>query len=170
MTGPEVEVEFRQLESDEKENAYCHLRTNPSFKGRPSWFFRLGIINKGGRAIREADVRVERIEILEENSEFKDLNVSPFFLHWSNEHTDDSRSLHPGTPVFVDVVCSVQGENTVFILYKGRHKDAGIPSALPPGQYRFTIKVMDSEITLVQRDVYVDFDGQWDNLKMNLDK
>ena len=107
---------------------------------------------------------------MEKNGEFKELHFSPFFLHWSNELPDDSRSLHPDTPVFVEVVCSVQGENTVFILHKRKHAGAGIPGVLPPGQYRFTIKVMDPEITPVQREVYVDFDGQWDNLKMSLDQ
>ena len=163
-----VEVEFKQVEPSEQENEYCHLRANPNYDGKPSWFFRLGIINKGRKAVRAADVLVEKIATLEKNGGFKELHFSPFFLHWSNEHTDDSRSLHPETPVFVDVVCSVQGENTVFILHKRKHAGAGIPSTLPPGQYRFKIKVVDAEITPVQREVYVDFDGQWDNVKVNL--
>jgi len=165
---PGIDVEFRPLARDETENDYCHLRTNPSFNRRPSWFFRLGIINKGRKAVRAADVLVEEIATLEKNGEFKELHFSPFFLHWSNEHTDDSSSLHPETPVFVDVVCSVQGENTVFILHKRKHAGAGIPSTLPPGQYRFKIKVVDPEITPVPREVCVDFDGQWDNVKVNL--
>src|SRR3989338_5203202 len=133
---PRPEIKFKYLLSTDKENGYCHLRRNTSFDSKLSWWFRIVINNVGKRRIEECDVRVEKIEQLINETQ-KTVSTTPFFLHWGNENTDDSRSIYPNTEVFCDVVFTVNGYSKVFIHHKMKHSGAGIPSALDPGKYIF---------------------------------
>jgi hypothetical protein len=170
LKRPKPEIKFEYLLSTDNENNYCHLRRNTSFGGKLSWWFRIGINNNGKHKhrIEECDVRVEKIEQVMEDGSIKVILTSPFFLHWANENTDNSRSVYPDSEVFCDVVFTVDGYNKVFIHHKGKHSGAGIPSMLDPGKYIFSIKLLGANISPVKKQIRIDFDDRWDNLMMKL--
>ncbi len=165
---PKPEIRFEYSLSTENENNCCHLRINTSFENKPSWFFRIGVNNKGSQRIDECDVRVEKIEREQNNNSWKGVVNAPFFLHWANENTDNSRSVYSNSEVFCDVVFTVSGLDKLFIFHKAKHSGAGIPSYLGPGKYLFYIKLFGTNISPVERKIEIDFDGSWDKLKMKL--
>ncbi len=163
---PKIEVTFRHAPG-QQENEFCHLRTNPQF-GSKSWFFRLKVNNVRRDTAEMADVRVEKIEE-EVSGEFKELSISPFFLHWANEQGDNSRNLHHDTPVFVDVVYTVEDVQEFFVFHKPKHAGAGIPSRLSPGKYKFTVKILAPNIRPpVKKTLLIAFDGNWEALSLEL--
>lgn len=164
---PKPEVKFEYLLSSSNENNYCHLRRNTTFNGKLSWFFRIGVDNKGLRRIEECDVRVEKIEKFE-NGNNKNIPISPFFLHWANENTDNSRSIYKNSEVFCDVVFTAEDVNKIFIFHKAKHSGAGVPSYLDPGKYIFHIKLLGANISPLEKSLKIDFSDKWDNLKMEL--
>lgn len=168
LKRPKPEIKFEYLLSADNENNYCHLRRNISFAGKLSWWFRIGVNNKGKQRIEECDVRVEKIERVIAGGLNKTITTSPFFLHWANENTDNSRSIYPDSEVFCDIVFTVEGYDKVFIHHKSKHTGAGVPSILDTGEYMFSIKLFGSNISPVQKQIQVNFDGHWDNLKMAL--
>jgi len=165
---PRPEIKFEYLLSVDGKNNYCHLRRNVSFNGKLSWWFRIGIDNRGKERIEECDVRVERIEQVVSGEPNKTITKSPFFLHWANENTDNSRSIYHDSEVFCDVVFTVEGYDKLFIHHKSKHNIAGIESLLSPGKYIFSIKVLGANITPVEKQILLNFTGQWNNLKMTL--
>jgi len=165
---PKLEIKFEYLLSVDNENNYCHLRRNTSFDGKLSWWFRIGIDNGGKQRIEECDVRVEKIEQIRDDGSNKTITTSPFFLHWANENTDNSRDIYPDSEVFCDVVFTVEGYDKLFIHHKSKHAGAGIPSVLDTGKYIFSIKLLGSNISPVKKQIQIEFDGHWDNLKMML--
>jgi len=164
---PKIGIDFRQIEPGIQSNGYCNLRLNSSFESKKSWFFRLRIRNGGKTNVVGADVRVEKVE-KEVKGRFEQLEYSPFFLHWANEQTDDSRNLYHDSPVFVDVVYTVEGIEDLFVFHKFKHSEAGIPSRLPPGKYRFALKVVAPDIFPVSRTVVITFSGDWSDLRLEL--
>lgn len=168
LNKPKPEITFEYFLSTENENEYCHLRRNTSFDNKLSWFFRIGVHNRGREKIEDADVRVERIEKFKDNTS-KIISSSPFFLHWANDTTDNPRIIYPhNTPEFLDVVFTVQDYNILFIYHKSKHSVAGIPSYLSPGKYKFIIKLLGKNINPLQRTILLEFNGSWENLKMEL--
>lgn len=167
FSRPRPEVCFEYSLSVDPENNYCHLRYNNS-AGKDSWFFRIGVNNRGRERIEECDVRVEKIQRVENGTSINIVS-SPFFLHWSNENTDNSRSVYPNSEVFCDVVFTVKESNKLFIHHKRKHSGAGVPSWLKSGRYIFFIKVLGANISSVEKQIRIDFDGQWDNLMMELE-
>jgi len=161
---PKIEVTFRHA-LEGQENDFCHLLPN-QFSSK-SWFFRLKINNTGRILAEMADVRVEKIEE-EVSGEFEELSISPFFLHWANEQGDNSRSLHQDTPVFVDVVYTVEDVHEFFVFHKPKHVGAGIPSRLSPGKYKFTVKILSPDIQPVQKTLLIEFEGNWEALSLEL--
>ena len=164
---PKPEIKFEYLLAVDNRNNYCHLLRNTSFGGKLSWWFRIGINNKGKEVIKDCDVRVEKIEQIK-NYGSKSIITSPFFLHWANENTDNSRSIYPDSEVFCDVVFTVEGYNKIFIYHKSKHTGAGIPSILNTGKYVFSIKLLGANISPVKKQIQIDFNGSWNNLKMVL--
>lgn len=169
LNRPKPEITFEYLLSQDNENEYCHLRRNVSFNNKMSWFFRVGVHNRGKQKIEEADVRVEKIE-KEKNGTYKIICSSPFFLHWANDTTDSSRIIYPHTPEFLDVVFTVQDYNNFFVYHKSKHSVAGIPSLLPSGKYKFTIKLLGKNINPFQKVFLVNFNGNWEELRIKLEK
>lgn len=129
---PKPEIKFEYLLSANNKNDYCHLIPNISFSRNLSWWFRIGINNRGKRRIEECDVRVEKIEQINEDGSRKTVSTSPFFLHWANENTDNSRSIYFDTEVFCDVAFTVDGYDKIFIFHKEKHSGAGIQNTLDP--------------------------------------
>lgn len=168
LKRPRPKIKFEYLLSVDNENNYCHLRRNTSFENKPSWWFRIGINNNGKKRIEECDIRVEKIEQINQSRSRKIISTSPFFLHWANENTDNSRSIYPDTEVFCDVVFTVEGYSKMFIHHKGKHSGAGIPSVLNPGKYIFSVKLLGANISPIKKELWMDFDGKWNNLKMGM--
>lgn len=167
LDRPRPIIIFRHLYSNESENNYCHPRINSTFGSRKSWFFRIGIDNIGRQRIEEADVRMEKIERLQQD-DYQVLSSCPFFFHWANENSDNSRSIYTNTPCFLDVVFTVDGENNFFIFHKGKHSGTGIVNTLPAGKYKFTIKLLGANIKPLEKKIIIDFNGQWDSLTMTV--
>ncbi|MBU1123970.1 hypothetical protein KJ652_05250 [Patescibacteria group bacterium] len=164
---PKLCIKFEYLlATGSGENKYCHLRHNTTYS-KESWFFRIGINNTGKERIEECDVRVEKILSLQ-NNESNIITGSPFFLHWSSENTNNSRSIYTDSEVFCDVVLTIKDSDRLYIHHKQKHSGAGIPSWLMPGRYIFKIKVLGANIQPVEKDIQIEFDGNWDNLRMKL--
>lgn len=159
---PIIKFEFKA--QNEVENDYCHCRYNIDTGGL-SWFFRLSINNLGKTPIRNADVRVEKILRVFPDEKIA-ITGTPFFLHWANENTNDSRIIYPETPVFVDMVYTNQGNSQIFIFNKQKHAQAGIKNNLAPGKYLITIKLLGENISPIERVVEVESYGSWDTLRM----
>jgi hypothetical protein len=166
---PEIKFEYLLL-IGEKENAYCHIRINNSFNNKESWFFRIGIKNNSGKQLIEnADVRMEKIERINNGIKTIVFNT-PFFLHWANDNTDGSRNIYPGTEEFLDVVFTVKDFNKFFIFYKSKHNISGIINNLPAGKYIFTVKLLGKNINPVEKRILINFNNDWRNLKMSIEK
>lgn len=163
---PRPIIKFESKMLNEVENDYCHYRHDLG-TGKPSWFFRLGIDNLGKIPIRNADVRVEKILSVFPNEKVA-ISGTPFFLHWANENTDDSRMIYPNTPVFVDVVYTIQGNSQIFLFNKQKHAQAGIRNNLAPGRYLIAIKLLGENISPVERVIQIESHGNWDALEMAL--
>ena len=142
---PKPEIRFEYLLSTEPENNYCHYRYNATTGGH-SWFFRIGICNTGKTPIQNADVRVEKIERVFPNERVF-ISGTPFFLHWANENTDNSRNIYPDTPVYVDLIYTAQGKPQIFLFSKHKHAGAGVRTILAPGNYLITIKLLAENIS-----------------------
>jgi len=167
-TAPRPEITFEYSLSKLKENDYCHFRFNTTYNAE-SLFLRLGINNLGKKRIEDADVRIEKIEIVDSEGNRQKVNSSPFFLHWANENTDNSKSIYPKTPVFIDFLFTVNGRpGMAFIYYKVKHAGAGIKEFLTPGKWIVTVKLLGANISPHERQIAVDFNGVWDQLKMSL--
>ncbi|MEK7117429.1 MAG: hypothetical protein AAB861_01505 [Patescibacteria group bacterium] len=163
---PQPEIKFEYLLQTESENNYCHYRYNND-TGKCGWFFRLGINNTGKTLIRNADVRVERIERVFQNEKVS-ISGSPFFLHWANENNDNSRSIYPNTPVYIDIVHTAQGVSQVFLFSKQKHIGAGIKNILAPGDYLITVKLLGENIYPIERTIQIESNGDWERLKIKL--
>lgn len=159
-------IKFEHKKEKVSENNYCHFRFNITTR-RYSWFFRLGIDNLGKTPIRNADVRVEKIEKV-----FPKENVpisgTPFFLHWANENTDNSRMIYPNTPVYIDMVFTNEGWNQIFLFHKQKHTEAGIKNTLAPGKYLITVKLLGENISPLERKLIIESNGNWEKFNMYL--
>ncbi|MDO8522314.1 MAG: hypothetical protein Q7S08_03440 [bacterium] len=163
---PRPVIKFECQTEKVSENNYCHLRFNSSAQ-RNAWFFRLGIDNLGKIPIQNADVRVEKVErvIPQENVP---ISGTPFFLHWANENTDNSRMIYPNTPVYIDVVFMNEGQKQIFLFSKHKHEEAGIKNNLAPGKYLVTIKLLGENISPLEQKLSIESDGNWEKLSMYL--
>lgn len=159
-------VRFEHKMEKVPENEYCHFRFDINTQ-RHGWFFRLGIDNLGKIPIRNADVRVEKIEKIF-SEEKVTISGTPFFLHWANENTDNSRMIYSNTPVYIDVVFTGEGQNRIFLFSKQKHTEAGIKSALAPGKYLITVKLLGENISPLERKLFVESGGNWEKLNMYL--
>jgi hypothetical protein len=150
-------------------NEYCHFRTISDMGHVNGLFFRLGINNLGNKRIEEADVMVEKIEIINREGKREVVSSSSFFLHWANENTDNSRSIYSHTPVFVDLIYTVENKpGMAFFFPKQKHAGAGIKEFLTPHKWVITIKLLGSEIKPLQKEVEIDFNGKWNQIKLRL--
>ena len=164
---PKPIIRFEYRLSRLQENEYCHFRFNAS-TNTDSLFFRLGVTNEGKIAIEEADVRVEKIEAVDKDGNAHKVNSAPFFLHWANENTDNSPMLYFDMPVFVDFLYTTKGQHVAHFFHKEKHTGAGIKNFLTPGKWIVTVKLQGKNTNPIKKQVSVDFDGQWDRLKMQL--
>jgi len=150
------------------ENDYCQFRVDKNTHTN-CLFFRLGINNTGKTRIDEADVRVEKIEIIDTAGKRQKVRSSPFFLHWANEDTDNSRSIYFNTPVFIDLIFTNESRHGMaFFFFKGKHKSSGIKEFLTPGKWVVTIKLLGREIVPIEKEVLIDFDGRWNQIRLEL--
>lgn len=159
-------IKFEHKMEKVPENDYCHFRFNINTK-RDGWFFRLRIDNLGKTLIRNADVRVEKIEKVFPKEKVL-ISGTPFFLHWANENTDNSRMIYPNTPVYIDMVFTCEGQNRIFLFSKQKHTEAGIKNALAPGKYLITIKLLGENISPLERKLITESNGSWEKLNMYL--
>lgn len=163
---PRPVIKFECKTEKVSENDYCHYRFNISVQ-RNAWFFRLGIDNLGKTPIQNADVRVEKVEKVFPKERVP-ISRTPFFLHWANENTDNSRMIYPNTPVYIDVVFMNEGQKQIFIFYKHKHEEAGIKNNLAPGKYLITIKLLGENISPLEQQLIVESNGDWKKLNMYL--
>lgn len=168
LRKPKPEFLFEYKISGLPENDYCQFRQD--FRsGSLALFFRLGINNNGYTRIQDADVRVEKIEVLDKQGTPTKVGSSPAFLHWANENTDNSRSIYPKTPVFIDLLYTVQNKSgRAYIYYKGKHAMTGLREFLTPGKWFVTVKLLGANIPPREAKVLIDFDGTWDKIKLSL--
>lgn len=164
---PRAAFEFEYGLNRVNENAYCHYRLHVQSRV-PGWFIRLGVRNRGGIAILNSDVRVEGIDLLDQEGNVQSFSSTPFFLHWANENTDNSRHLYPDTPVYVDLVFTAQGREEGFVFSKDKHAQAGITTRLPIGTYIFHLKLLGQNIQPVNQKVKVQVNGRWDDIRVEL--
>lgn len=164
---PRAVFEFEYGLEVVNENLYCHYRHTGQDRV-PAWFIRLGVRNKGSVPILNADVRVEKIEILDTDSNTKPFFSTPFFLHWANENTDNSRHLYPDTPVYVDLVYATHDQEEAFLFPKGKHAQAGIVTQLPIGTYVVHLRLLGHNIQPVNQMVKVGVNGVWDAIRVEL--
>lgn len=169
INRPKPDISFEYKISRDDENDYCHFRFNKSVN-RESLFFRLGVNNNGKRTIEDADIRVEKIETINEDGERLKVNSSPFFLHWANENTDNSRSIYKETPVYIDILYTIKDGQYAYFFYKSKHNGSGIREFITPGKWVITIKLLGKNINPVEKEIYVDVNGDWTGLKMNMGK
>ena len=160
-------IRFKYALNPINENNHCHLRSNMDYYNTNSWFFRIGVDNDGKTSIKNADVRVEKIERIFPTERVIITN-SPFFLHWANENTDNSRMIYPKTPVYIDMIYTVEGKTLVYLFHKSKHIGAGIKTTLVPGKYEITIKLLAENISPVERKILVESNGDWYGVKMGL--
>ena len=165
---PRVVFEFEYGLEVLNENAYCHYRLHVGQSRTPGWFIRLGVRNRGTIPVLNSDVHVEKIEVLDGQGNSRSFFSTPFFLHWANENTDNSRHLYPDTPVYVDLVYTIEGREEAFIFSKGKHARAGIATRMPVGTYIFHIKLLGPNIQPVNQKVKVEVNGRWDGIKVEL--
>ena len=162
---PEICFEYK-LSRGNEENDYCQFRIN-RLSQKESLFFRLGVNNNGKTRIEDADMRIEKIEKVDARGNKQKISSSPFFLHWANETTDNSRSIYFKTPVFIDILYTVKGESVAYFYPKEKHFGAGIKTCITPGSWILTIKLLGANITPIEKKVKVDFNGKWDQLKIS---
>jgi len=165
---PKPSITFEYKLSRLSENDYCQFRFNTTFNSE-SLFFRLGVNNFGKKRIEEADVRVEKIEIIDKDGCRQKVRSSPFFLHWANENTDNSRSIYPNTPVFIDFIFTTQNKvGVAFLFSKQKHRGSGIKEFITPGKWIVTIKLLGTDIQPILKEILIDFNGVWDKIIIKL--
>lgn len=167
FSRPKIEANFEYKLDPINENDYCHLRMDKK-TGNLCWFFRLGIENKGNTMVKNCNIRVERIDKLVRNRYKKMTNFSPIMLHWANANSNESRDLHKDTPEFIDIVHTMDGEVIFFIFAKPKHIGMGSNITWPAGDYRIYLSILGDNIKPYKRNVNIDFNGRWDQLKMKL--
>jgi len=148
LPKPIISFEYK-LATGNSENNFCHLRFN-KITGKLCWFFRIRISNSGKIPIKNCDVRLEKIEKKGKNQ------------------TDASRDIHHDMDNYLDIVYTTNGQNLFFIFSKKKHIRAGSRLTWPVGEYRFYIKIIGDNIIPKDRVIYIDFNGQWNQLKMDL--
>jgi hypothetical protein len=167
---PKPQITFEYRLPGRQENHYCHRRFFNKTQNE-GMFFRLGINNFGKNRIEEADVLVEKIEIVSKDGKREEVRSSPFFLHWANENTDNPRSIYRETPVYVDILYTDNTKHGMaFFFFKEKHKATGIKEFLTPGKWVLTVKLLGVNIEPVKKELLVDFNGRWDQLKIGLVK
>jgi len=166
LPKPIISFEYK-LATGNSENNFCHLRFN-KITGKLCWFFRIRISNSGKIPIKNCDVRLEKIEKKGKSGFTKVSGFSPIFLHWANDQTDASRDIHHDMDNYLDIVYTTNGQNLFFIFSKKKHIRAGSRLTWPVGEYRFYIKIIGDNIIPKDRVIYIDFNGQWNQLKMDL--
>lgn len=165
---PKLIITFEyKLATTENENEFCHQRSI-----RPTdnlgWFFRISISNSGRTPIINCDVRLEKIEKKIFGVFEKAGNFSPIFLHWANDVSDNSRDIHYNTPNYLDIVHTVNTTNSFFVFAKKKNIGVGSNTIWPAGEYLFYIKVLGGNIIPKEKKICIDFNGEWDQLKMDL--
>ena len=165
---PRTIISFEyKLATGNNENEFCHLRQDQN-TGNLCWFFRLGISNSGKMPINNCDVRLEKIE-RENLGKFKKVgNFSPIFLHWANDYSDSSRDIHYNTPNYLDIVHTMDSVNNFFVFAKKKNINAGSNIIWPAGEYLLYIKILGDNIIPKEKTIYINFNGQWGQLKMDL--
>lgn len=165
---PKPDFSFEQKLSINEENQYCQYRINTSARNLPGWFFRLGVNNKSKTQITDANVRVEKIMKIDDRGNESLYNNNPFFLHWANENSDNSRTIYKNTPVFVDLLFTIKGEENAYIYYKNKHMGAGVNNRLFVGKYIVYIKLLSNDIDPLIQKIYVEVNGIFDGVKIEL--
>lgn len=164
---PEFLFEYKIPSSSTEDNDYCQFRYSKE-NNIKTIYFRLGINNKGLSQINNADVMVEKVEEIKEGSRIKMIPFNKFFLHWANEKTDDSKSIHNETPVFIDLLYVRDSENFVSLFPKEKHAGSGINSIIKPGKWIITVKLLGENINPVKKEIKIDFNGVWNEIKILL--
>lgn len=164
---PKPIFEFEYRLSKTEENPYCQFRRNTT-ADLPGWFFRLGINNKGETTIPNANVMVEKINSIDETGKETQFSSAPFFLHWANENTDNSRNLYQDTPVYIDLLYSVESKKDAFLYCKSKHEGAGIRRFLPIGIFLIHLKLVGDNIKPLKQRVKVSVNGGWETIVIQL--
>lgn len=164
---PEVNFEYKL--DTVSENNFCHLRNISNFNYRLGWFFRIGITNNGKNPIKNCNVRLEKLEKEEVGIKRSASNFSPVELHWANSTIDEAKNIFYKTPVFLDIVHTLQGKDKFFIFAKFKHHSpVGVNLWRGLGVYYLHIKILGDNISPLSKIIKVDFDGNWQNLKMEV--
>lgn len=156
--------EYKIPKSRLEDNDYCQLRFNRDLN-KSTLYFRLGINNLEKQRINEADVRIENIEKIEKNNYIKLNQFNPFFLHWANEKTDNSRSINYDTPVFIDFIRTTDNNPNLAFLYP-KSKHVGINYCITPGKWIITVKLIAENIQPIEEKIEIDFNGTWNEIKI----
>ena len=170
FSRPKTEVDFEyKLGTGNNENTFCHLRRISNYNYNLGWFFRIGITNNGKTVIKNCDVRLEKIE--KEQSGLKQVvsGFSPIELHWANSTIDEARNIFYKTPVYLDIVHTIKGRTDFFIFAKFKHhQPVGVNLWHGPGIYYLYIKILGDNINPLSKTIRIDFNGNWQNLKMEI--
>jgi hypothetical protein len=147
-----------------EDNEYCQLRFNKDLN-RSTLYFRLGVNNLEKQRINGADVRIENIEKIEKSNYVKLNHFNPFFLHWANEKTDNSRHISYNTTVFIDFIRTMNTHPNLAFLYP-KSKHVGINYCITPGNWIVTIKLTAENIQPIEKKIEIDFNGIWNEIKI----